>query len=99
MKRSLLFTVALAAMTGLSAVAAQADDDDYRTMVQLPAGTQWMSASELAKKLEAQGYIIHEIETERGAYEVEMTDTKGLRVEGIFHPVTGEPLLPARKND
>lgn len=49
-----------------------------------------MSIADLSAKLEAEGYTIREIEVERGAYEVEMIDRNGLRVEGYLHPLTGE---------
>lgn len=50
---------------------------------------QWMSPAEVIKKLEDQGYKVTEIESDDGAYEVEMTDKNGVRVETHVHPATG----------
>ena len=52
----------------------------------------WMSVSDLVAKLEADGYTIREIDRDDGAYEVEMVDAQGLKVEGQFDRATGEPL-------
>ena len=46
-----------------------------------------------AWELGAQGYKVSKIESEDGAYEVEMTDKDGVRIETHVHPATGE-LLP-----
>ena len=54
---------------------------------------QWMSPSEIGEKLSAQGYKVTEIESDDGAYEVEMVDKNGTRIETHVHPATGE-LLP-----
>jgi hypothetical protein len=53
---------------------------------------QWKSASEIASKLSAEGYKVIEIESDDGAYEVEMTDKNGVRVDTHVHPATGELL-------
>ena len=39
------------------------------------------------------GYKVIDIEIDDGAYEVELTDKNGVRVEGHVHPETGELLL------
>ena len=39
--------------------------------------------------LEGQGYTVREIELERGRYDVEMIDGKGMKVEAYLNPVTG----------
>lgn len=54
---------------------------------------QWMSPAELSEKLSGQGYKVYEIEADDGAYEVEMVDKNGTRIETYVHPATGE-LLP-----
>jgi hypothetical protein len=54
---------------------------------------QWLSASEISDKLTSQGYKVLEIEADDGAYEVEMLDKNGVKVETHVHPATGE-LLP-----
>jgi len=97
MKRILIVTAALATGAGLFAIGAQASDDG-RQLTNVPPPAEWMSISDLSAKLEAQGYKIREIEVERGAYDVEMIDANGMKVEGYFHPVTGEP-LPYRDDD
>jgi hypothetical protein len=83
---------ALAIATGLIAAGAQASDDDDRRMGNTPPRSEWMSVSDLAQKLETRGYTVHEIESEHGVYDVEMTDANGMRVEAYLHPVTGEPI-------
>ncbi|WP_101068644.1 PepSY domain-containing protein [Roseovarius salinarum] len=92
MKTVKLVTTALAVAAGLAATGVQASDDDMRRDADTPPRSEWMSVSDLAQKLESQGYTVHEIDTEYGVYEVEMTDEQGMRVEGHLHPVTGEPV-------
>jgi hypothetical protein len=57
-----------------------------------------MSVSAVAQMLEAKGYVVREIDTERGAYEVEAIDANGMRVEAYVHPVTGA-ILPYGDDD
>jgi hypothetical protein len=54
---------------------------------------QWLPPSKIAEKLGEQGYKVYEIEADDGAYEVEMVDKNGVRIETHVHPATGE-LLP-----
>jgi hypothetical protein len=98
MKRTILFTAALATVTGIFAFGAQASDDD-RKFGNMPPRAEWMSVSELAQRLEGKGYRIHEIEVEHGVYDVEMFDANGMRVEAYLHPVTGEPLSRGSYDD
>lgn len=53
----------------------------------------WLSPAQITDKLAAAGYRVTEIETDDGAYEVELVDKNGTRVEGHVHPATGELLL------
>lgn len=53
---------------------------------------QWLAPAEIADKLSAQGYKVDEIETDDGAYEVELTKD-GTRMEAHVHPATGEILV------
>jgi len=53
---------------------------------------QWLSPSEIADKLSSQGYEVYEIETDDGAYEVEMAKN-GTKMEVHVHPATGEVLV------
>lgn len=92
MKRKTLIAAAALALGGLAAAGAQAASDDSGEARKAPPRAEWMSIGELATSLEAKGYTIHEIDTEHGSYEVEMTDANGMKVEARLDPVTGEPL-------
>lgn len=92
MTRTILFTAALATAAGLFALGAQASDTERTRLQDVPPRAEWMPVADLAAKLEAQGYTIREIEMERGAWDVEMTDANGMKVEAYLHPVTGEVL-------
>ena len=85
-------TAPIAAAAILFALAAQASDDDRAGTGHAPPRAEWMSVADLAGRLEAQGYTIHELEAERSAWEVEMTDANGMTVKAYLHPVTGEVL-------
>lgn len=91
--------VALAVAAGLAASGAQASDDISNRAADMPPQSEWMSVSELAQKLESQGYTVREIDTGHGVYEVEMTDANGMRVEAYLHPVTGEPVQRLSNDD
>jgi len=90
---------ALALATGLVAVTAQAQDITTKGFGTVPPRAEWMKISDLALKLEAQGYTIRELDSDDGIYEVEMQDANGMRVEAYLHPVTGEVLQRQRDND
>jgi hypothetical protein len=86
-KTSLLavaLSLAIAAPTGALAV-----DDFFKTRLNVPAD-QWMSPSQIAEKLGEKGYRVLEIESDDGAYEVEMVDKNGTRIEAHVHPATAE---------
>ena len=53
---------------------------------------QWLSASEITRKLAVQGYEVHKIEVDDGAYEFEATISAGVRIVAHAHPATGEVL-------
>ncbi len=59
----------------------------------------WMSVSEIAAKIEGQGYRVIGIEIDDGAYEVKAVDTNGMRVEADLDPSTGEPFRGWRQDD
>lgn len=59
----------------------------------------WMSMSDIAAKVEGQGYRVLEIEIDDGAYEIKAVDAKGLRVEADLDPSTGEPIRGWRQDD
>ncbi|MBY4893333.1 PepSY domain-containing protein [Rhodobacteraceae bacterium N5(2021)] len=97
MKRTIVFTTALASAIGLVALGAQAQG--MGTQAQIPAqAADFMSIAQIATLLEGQGYTVLEIELERGRYEVEMRDANGMRVEAYLNPITGE-VLPYRDDD
>jgi hypothetical protein len=92
--------IALAGVSALPVLASDtgrtnADTDATGAARAVPAD-EWMSVSAVARKLEGQGYTVREIEREDGAYEVEMTDANGLRLEAHVDPRTGDIL---RKDD
>jgi hypothetical protein len=96
MHKTLLIATALAAVSG--AAFASDDRDGRRQPLTDAPRSDWMSVSALAQSLEARGYVVREIDTERGAYEIEAVDANGMRVEAYVHPVTGE-ILPYMEED
>jgi hypothetical protein len=54
---------------------------------------QWLSPAQISEKLAAKGFKVTEIETDDGAYEVDLVDKNGTRVEAHVHPATGEMLV------
>ncbi|MFL6709107.1 MAG: PepSY domain-containing protein [Massilia sp.] len=50
--------------------------------------SEWKSHEELAKKLEADGWVIRRMEVTKTCYEVYAKDPQGKRVEAFFDPVT-----------
>jgi len=84
-------SIALAtAVLGTLAVLAPAMAGDDRLKV---PSDKWQSPTAVGEKLAAQGYKVHEIESDDGAYEVKVTDKNGVRIEMYVHPETGE-ILP-----
>ncbi|WP_298985173.1 PepSY domain-containing protein [uncultured Roseibium sp.] len=53
----------------------------------------WLSQSALTEKLEAEGWSVRRMKEDGGCWEVYGTTPEGQRVEGYFHPVTGDPEL------
>jgi hypothetical protein len=64
-------------------------DDMFKSRLNVPAD-QWLPASQVAEKLAAQGYKVLEIEADDGAYEVEMLDQNGVKIDTHVHPATAE---------
>jgi len=93
MTRTILFTASLAAGLGLAALGATAQQQGGTGPAQ-----DRMSIARIATMLEDQGYTVREIELERGRYDVEMIDARGMKVEAYLNPVTGE-VLPYRDDD
>ncbi|MCC1482401.1 PepSY domain-containing protein [Roseibaca sp. Y0-43] len=92
MKRTILFTSAVAATATLFALGASAQQQMMTT------DAPRLSIAEIATKLESQGYTVLEIELERGRYDVEMIDANGMKVEAYLNPTTGD-VLPYRGDD
>jgi hypothetical protein len=88
MKKTTLIAASVAFAVALP-MAAFALDDNFLNVPR----EQWLSPSVLADKLSAQGYKVLEIEADDGAYEAELLDKNGLKIETHVHPATGE-LLP-----
>lgn len=86
--KHLIVAAALAA-TLAGAVPAAADWNGKRLNV---PRDQWLSPTQMIEKLKAEGYTVHEIESDDGAYEVEMSKG-GTRIETHVHPATGEVLM------
>ncbi len=91
-KTTLIAAAALALAFAVPAVAYADFDLVAYNRLNVPQD-QWLSPSEIADKLAGQGYKVLEIESDDGAYEVEMLDKNGVKVETHVHPVTGA-LLP-----
>lgn len=57
----------------------------------------WLSQSALTEKLEAEGWSVRRMKEDGRCWEVYGTTPEGQRVEGYFHPVSGEPELIAQR--
>lgn len=53
----------------------------------------WISETDLTTKLEADGWQVRRMKVDGGCWEVYGTMPDGKRVEGYFHPKTGDVLL------
>jgi hypothetical protein len=57
------------------------------------AKDKWLSEQQLSEKLTAIGWKVSRMKPDGGCWEVYGTTPEGLRVEGYFHPATGEQLM------
>ena len=57
----------------------------------------WLSEAELTEKLEAYGWTVRRMKEDGGCWEVYGNTPKGERVEGYFHPITGDAKLIAQR--
>lgn len=57
----------------------------------------WLSKAQLTEKLEGMGWAVRRMKEDGGCWEVYGTNPDGKRVEGYFHPVTGEAELIAQR--
>lgn len=88
MEMTIMKTKLLLAAAGL-ALSASVAFADAANRLNVPRG-EWLSVAQVTEKLQAQGYTVREIESDDGAYEVELTSKDGLRIETHVHPATGE---------
>lgn len=59
--------------------------------------SSWISEDALTQQLVEEGWSVRFMKEDGGCWEVYGTDTEGRRVEGYFHPVSGEPLLISQR--
>lgn len=57
------------------------------------AESEWLSEAELTDKLVSEGWSVRRMKVDGGCWEVYGTTPEGQRVEGYFHPATGEKLM------
>lgn len=57
----------------------------------------WLSQAALTEKLENEGWSVRRMKEDGGCWEVYGTMPDGKRVEGYFHPVTGEAELISQR--
>jgi hypothetical protein len=59
-----------------------------------PVGkAKWLTKDQLANLLTKAGWQVNRMKPDGGCWEVYGTTPEGLRVEGYFHPATGEQLM------
>lgn len=90
--RNYLILSALGLSMLVAAPALAADDWASGNRLNVPKG-EWLSPVQISEKLTAQGFKVHRIEADDGAYEVEIIDKNDTRIETHVHPATAE-LLP-----
>lgn len=54
---------------------------------------KWLTEEQLTDKLTKIGWKVNRMKKDGGCWEVYGTTPDGLRVEGYFHPATGEQLM------
>ena len=88
----ILSAILLSAAIGIPAAVLAGDDDFRSNRINVPQD-KWLSPTQITEKLDQKGYKVTEIETDDGAYEVDLVDKNGTRVEAHVHPATGEMLV------
>lgn len=91
MRKTAVFAAIALALAVSAPTGASAGDDLFKARLNVPSD-QWLSPSEIATKLGEKGYRVVEIVSDDGAYEVEMIDKNGVKIEAHVHPATGELL-------
>jgi hypothetical protein len=94
--RTYILPPVLALSLAAAAIPASADPAPG-TRLNVPQA-DWLSPAQITDKLAGAGYRVTEIEVDDGAYEVDLIDKNGTKVEGHVHPATGE-LLRGYDND
>ena len=61
------------------------------------ARDEWLSEASLTEMLEAKGWRVRRMKVDGGCWEVYGTTPDGERVEGYFHPSSGDMLLLNRR--
>ena len=91
--RTKLLLPAILLSAAIAAPAAVLAGDDYfeGSRLNVPKD-KWLSPTQITEKLDQKGYKVTEIEVDDGAYEVEMTDKNGVRIDAHIQPETGELL-------
>lgn len=79
------------ALAAILAAPAFASDHMVNGRLNVPS-SEWKSPSAIGEILATQGYKVHKIESDDGAYEVDMTDKNGVLIEVHVHPSTGDIL-------
>lgn len=92
MRKTSLLTAVVLSLAVAAPTASFALDDMFKSRLNVPTD-QWLSPSQIAEKLAAQGYKVLEVESDDGACEVETLDKNGVKVDTHVHPATAE-LLP-----
>lgn len=57
----------------------------------------WLTQAALTEQLEAKGWAVRRMKPDGGCWEVYGTTPEGQRVEGYFHPITGEAQIIAQR--
>ena len=57
----------------------------------------WLTKAQLTQQLDAEGWSVRRMKEDGGCWEVYGTNPDGLKVEGYFHPVTGQPELISQR--
>lgn len=83
-------TASILALSLIAAAAPAFADPNVRLNV---PRNEWLSPTQISEKLSAQGYKVTEIEVDDGAYEVDLIDKNGTRIEAHVHPATGDILV------
>jgi hypothetical protein len=85
MQKTSLFAAIALSLAVAAPTASFAIDDMFKSRLNVPAD-QWLPPFEIADKLSPQGYEVLEIDSDDGAYEGEMLDKNGVKVDTPYIP-------------